>query len=286
VHNKTSFLTVFIILCFLLFFSSSVYSAEKIAVAVLDFDAKNISQESAEAVTDLLRTELFNTGRFKVVERQRIKRILEEIQFQSSGLTDADQAAEIGRLLNVSKIMIGTVTRLGETHLINTRMVDVQSGLVILAESVESTGGEGKLPGAIIELALTVANKVGLEGSILRVDENLVYIDLGKSDGITIGQKLDVVRLGDPITDLEGRVIGAQEEVIAKLEITKVDEAFSIADVLKNSDYLKRGDKIKPGSDTEVTSIKKPVEKKQKEEVPKKKEPKEKEDEPDAPVIF
>lgn len=120
------------------------FSREKVTVAVLDFEPKNVTSQSAEAITDLLRTELFNTGCFKVVERQRIQKILEEQRFQSTGVTDADQAAQIGRLLNVKKIMIGTMTLLGGTHILNTRIVDVQSGQVELAEAVESRGGDEK----------------------------------------------------------------------------------------------------------------------------------------------
>ena len=50
----------------------------RITLAVLDFEGKNTSQETAEAVTELLRTSLFNTGRFTVVERAKVAQILEE----------------------------------------------------------------------------------------------------------------------------------------------------------------------------------------------------------------
>ena len=38
-------------------------------VAVIDFDANGVSVSEARALTDRLRTELFNTGKFTVVER-------------------------------------------------------------------------------------------------------------------------------------------------------------------------------------------------------------------------
>ena len=95
-----------------------------------------------------------------------MKKIIEEQRFQMSGLTDADQAVEIGRLLNVQKIMIGTVTMLGTTHIINTRIVDVRSGLVVLAEAIESRGGEEKLPGAqVVALGSDARDEGGKEGT-------------------------------------------------------------------------------------------------------------------------
>ncbi|MBN1894473.1 hypothetical protein JW906_08255, partial [bacterium] len=137
------------------------FPREKIALAVLDFDAKNTDKANAEFVTDLLQTELFNTGSFKVVERQKVKKLIEEQHFQSSGMTDMDQAVEIGRLLNVQKIMIGTVTLLGSTYILNTRILDVQSAAVVLAEAAECRGGEEELPTAIAQLATTISYKVG-----------------------------------------------------------------------------------------------------------------------------
>ncbi len=267
----------FSIIPFCLFVVASLFARDKITVAVLDFEGKNISQSSAEAVTDLLRTELFNTGHFKVIERQRIQKIIEEQKFQMMGFTDASQAVEIGRILNVQKIMIGTVTLLGNTHLINTRMVDVQTGLVILAESVESQGGEDQLPHAITELAIAVSYKVGLEGKIIRIDKDMVYIDVGETDGVKMGQEFDVIRSGEVITDLEGHVIGASEDNVGTICVTKVQDRFSVAEVVDKSVRLETGDLVKPRTETSNKPVKKKVEKKEKEE---------EESEPDMPMIF
>lgn len=256
-----------------LVFSSIVYSAQKTTIAVLDFEAKNISQETAEAVTDLLRTELFNTGRFQVVERDQIRRIIDEQHFQTTGLTDADQAVEIGRLLNVQAIMVGTVNRLGNTHFVNTRLISVRTGLVVIAESVKSSGGEENLAVAITELSRTVALKTGLEGSLIRVDKKSVLIDLGEKDGMKKGQLCSIIRLGDVIVDLEGRAIGTQDEVIGLIEITKVQDLYSEAKIReKNGSFLK-GDKVKPVG-TEQVRVEKP---KKRESIKQK---------PDVPVIF
>lgn len=225
------------------------FSREKIALAVLDLEGKNVDQSKAEAVTDLLRTELFNTGSFKVIERQKVRQIIEEQRFQSSGMTDTDRAVEIGRLLNVQKIMIGTVTQLGSTCIINTRIVDVQSAAVVLAEAVERRGGEEELPSAIAELATTISFKVGLEGSIIRLGSDEVFIDLGQADGIKLGQKFAVIRHGDVITDLEGRVIGATNEDIGFIIVSKVQDRFSVASVVKHSVPFIKGDIVRPVND-------------------------------------
>jgi len=269
-------LFVLILLCL----TSVASSREKITMAVLDFEAKNVTQSNAEAVTDLLRTELFNTGNFKVVERQRIQKILEEQRFQMSGMTDANQAVEIGRLLNVQKIMIGTLTKLGTTHIINTRIVDVRTGLVILAEAAESRGGEDMLPRSIAELAMSISYKVGLEGSVIRIDGNEIFIDLGSADGVKIGQRFEIIRLGEAITDLEGHIIGTSDETIGIVIITKVQDRFAVAGIEKRYEDFNKGDKVQPlvedGSEVKVQPrIKKP-----------KKEEREEDDQPGIAPIF
>ena len=236
---------------FLLMIPCIAFSREKISLAVLDLEGKNVDQSKAEAVTDLLRTELFNTGSFKVVERQKVRQILEEQRFQSSGMTDTDRAAEIGRLLNVQKIMIGTVTQLGSTHIINTRIVDVQSGAVVLAEAIERRGGEEELPKAIAELATTISFKVGLEGVVIRVNPDEIYLDLGEGDGVRLGQTYSVIRQGEVITDLEGRIIGTTQEPIASVIITKVQDRFSIAAIDRKTTSIMKGDVIRLASEQE-----------------------------------
>lgn len=268
----------------MILFSAAAFSREKIAVAVLDFEPKNVSKENAEAITDLLRTELFNTGCFKVVERQKIQKILEEQKFQSSGVTDTDQAAEIGRLLNVKKIMIGTVTLLGGTHIVNTRIVDVQSGQVELAEAMESRGGDENLPNAVTELALKISYKIGLEGSIIRITGETVYIDLGSADGIKVGQEFNVIRQGEAMTDLEGRIIGTNRETIGSLMVTKLQDRFAETAVQEHSVDFRKGDRVNPKTNEEE-SVPKTKTPKKKEKTPESK-PEDSQKKPEMPAIF
>ncbi len=218
-----------------------------------------------------------------------------------SGVTSTDQAAEIGRLLNVSKIMVGSVTKLGQTFVINTRIVDVQSGVVTLAEASECRGGEEQLPTAITELALKISYKVGLEGSIIRIQGEEIYVDIGKADGVTLGQYFDVIRLGDVITDLEGRAIGTRDELIGHILITKVQDRFSIASVHDATSLFSTGDKVRPAAEEpppqqkskSVKKVEKPATPEKPQEKPVEQKPEEKPKEksgddsgPDVPVVF
>lgn len=224
---------------------STGFSQGKPTIAVLNLEAKNVGQETAEAVADILSTELFNSQRFNVIERQSITRILEEQKLQMTGVTDMSQAVEIGKVLNVEKIMIGSVSRLGETYTINTRLVDVKTGALELAQKATSTYGESGLTEAISDLVAKISKKVQVEGSIIRIKGDLVLIDLGQNHGLIMDQELAVMRLGDVITDLGGTVIGRAEDLIGSLKVISVKPDYSETEVNAYKLPFRVGDKVR-----------------------------------------
>ncbi|MBN2411958.1 hypothetical protein JXQ31_09725 [candidate division KSB1 bacterium] len=234
----TFFLIIFMV-------NTLLYAQNKTRIAVLSFEAKNVNQETAEAVADILSTELFNTNRFDVIERQAINKILEEQKLQMTGITDMSQAAEIGKMLNVEKILIGSVSRLGQTYIINTRLVGVETGALELAENTKSQGGEDGLPTAIAQLVSKISQKITLEGTIIKVNQNVVLIDLGKNHGIKKDQMLDVIRIGDVITDLSGAAIGTSEDLIGILKVINVKNEYSEAQIKQSKVMVRLGDKVR-----------------------------------------
>lgn len=258
---KNYFSFLFIIL-FLAILQKPLFPQAKTAIAVLSFAAKNTSQETADAVSDILSTELFNTNRFQVVERQAISKMLEEQKLQMAGITDMSKAAEIGKVLNVEKIMIGSVSKLGKTFIINTRLVNVETGALDLAQNVKCVGEDG-LPGAIANLVATIAQKITVEGSIIKITPKVILIDLGKNHGLRSGQVLEVIRIGDVVTDLSGTIIGKTEDKIGLLQVINVQQEYSEAKVLKSKINFRLGDKVRLNT-TPIESNKKPqVKKKQ-----------------------
>lgn len=95
-------------------------------VAVIGFSAP-------AAVKDLLdgtlMVKLAGHG-LRLVERQRIKELLQEAQFQNLGLTDSRSAAELGKLANARFLVFGTLQTAGSVTTLALRLVDVESGTV------------------------------------------------------------------------------------------------------------------------------------------------------------
>ncbi len=225
--------------------AGSGFPQTKTTIAVLNFEAKNVGQETADAVSDILSTELFNTNRFQVIERQAITRLLKEQELQMTGVTDMSKAAEIGKVLNAEKIMIGSVSRLGQTYIINTRLVDVETGALELAQNTKSPKGEEGLPAAIGELAKVISQKIVVEGAIIKITTTTILVDLGKAHGIKQGQALEVIRIGDVVTDLNGAVIGKTEDKVGVLKVKNVRNEFCETEIVDSKMNFQLGDLVR-----------------------------------------
>ncbi len=111
--------------------------SKKILIAVSDLERQNIDENTAVVITDRLRTELFKTGSFTVLERNQMKEILEEQEFQQSDCSPSECVVEAGQLLGVTHMMTGALGKVGKTFTINIRMIDVQTGRIVLTDNTD-----------------------------------------------------------------------------------------------------------------------------------------------------
>lgn len=113
-------------------------------VAISPLQAKKVDPEEVDLISEALAGELQNTGAFRVMERGQMDRILKEQGVQASGMCDGNECAvEVGKILGIDKIVVGSVGRIGTLFIINTRLVDVQTG-EILASVRRTKDGELK----------------------------------------------------------------------------------------------------------------------------------------------
>lgn len=145
----------------LLFILSSTMFAEqdKMRIAIMDLGASAVSPETAKMVSDLLRTELFNTGLFTVIERAEMEKILKEQGFQQSGCTENECAVQFGKMLSARKVLVGTVGKLGDSYIINARIVDVEKGVMEFAENTK-VQSESDLDIGCKTFAIKLANRI------------------------------------------------------------------------------------------------------------------------------
>jgi curli biogenesis system outer membrane secretion channel CsgG len=81
---------------------------------------KNPSNYSRSTIgnglTDILSTELGNTGKFNILDREHIDELTKEIDFGSSGYGDKNTFAQKGNLLGVQYLLMGEVSTFNYTE--------------------------------------------------------------------------------------------------------------------------------------------------------------------------
>lgn len=84
----------------------------------------------------------------------------------------------------------------------------------------------------------------GAQGSIVKADTNQIYTNLGE-DAVSVGDLLEVREKGEELIDPEtGISLGGTESVLGTIEITQVQEKFSIARPVSLSKTPARGAKL------------------------------------------
>lgn len=96
---------------------------------------------------------------------------------------------------------------------------------------------------AVFELIKQVGAKPA-EGSIVKADPTQIYINLGQ-DAVAVGDRLQILKKGEELIDPDtGISLGGSTTSIGEIEVSQVQEKFSIARPVTLNGTADRGDKV------------------------------------------
>ncbi|MGH8166118.1 MAG: CsgG/HfaB family protein [Woeseiaceae bacterium] len=95
----------------------------------------------------------------------------------------------------------------------------------------------------VYELIKQIGAK-GAEGSIVKADAAQIYLNLGQ-DTVNVGDRLQIMRNGEELIDPDtGISLGGSVTSLGEIEVTAVEEKFSIAKPVSLTGTAERGDKL------------------------------------------
>jgi len=210
-------------------------------IAVIAFENKTAYGQTrlGSSASDILTTELGKSGRFILIEREKLDKIMAEKNLQQTSAVTPDQVAATGKVLGLNAIVTGSISQFGvksegEDYLVyeskkqiaeatvDLRIVDVSDGKILWTDSgkgvaqkkVSATLGMGGRSGydetlegealraAIVKFVNNIIEKIDKMDwycYVAEVDSDNIYLDSGKESGIAVGSKLKVTRPGKPI---------------------------------------------------------------------------------------
>ncbi|MEW6067821.1 MAG: CsgG/HfaB family protein [Nitrospirota bacterium] len=185
----------------------------------------------------------YRTLVFSIMERAQLNRVMEEQKFSLSGTAAEEDIIKIGRLLVVQYFLIGSINRIGGNYLINIRLVDVEKGGLVQAESIE-VRSEGEISSAIRSLVRKITELTPIRGKVISIRGNEVIVSLGSQDRLQTGMMLRVQRLGEAFKDpATGKILGREVIELGVLRVAKImSEELSSALIVEEYGKLEIGD--------------------------------------------
>ena len=132
----------------------------KMTVAILDFEPRGISTLEAQTLTDRFATEINNTGKVVLVDRNSMREVMQEQGYTEVECSSEECAAEVGAMLGVQFMISGAIGKLGDTYTIDAKMFEVATGA---AAKTKNTTYIGKVDGLITEIEVLAWEMVGLD---------------------------------------------------------------------------------------------------------------------------
>ena len=128
-------------------------------MAVSNFEPRPpLSASESAFITDFFRSAIIELGIFSVVDRNNMDKILAEQGFQQTGCTTEDCAVQMGKLLNVHYIAIGSCGKLLSRFILTVNVVDVESGTIIFSAN-EDCYAEQEIEKMTIRIAEKIKNR-------------------------------------------------------------------------------------------------------------------------------
>lgn len=148
-------------------------------IAVLEFKDDRTEKEKKKyqnpsiIIQEKLTAGLSKTGKFQIIERENIDKIISEQKFQATGITDVMTAVQIGKLANVDAMIFGSISQYGRTIYpraklnITVKIVEVQTGIIKSSVELRATKNNWIYP---IELLSDVIDN-GIDKLIGKISE-------------------------------------------------------------------------------------------------------------------
>ena len=275
-------------------------SALKKRVAVIEFEDKaGYGHNVGRGVSDMLVTSLVESDKFLVIERAELDEILKEQGLGMTGAVTPQSAAKVGQLLGIEIMITGSVTEFGSKQnkvgggigsiggfnigvkktsarvAVDIRMVDVNTGEIIVAKSAEgddsSTGLDnvgiedidfhnsstwdntqlGKASREAIEECVDYIidgmDAVAWQGKVIKASGATIFMKPGSKGGVKPGMVFSVYRPGEELIDPDtGLSLGSEESKIGQIQVTgDIGDGRAAKAIVKSGTGFETGDLIR-----------------------------------------
>lgn len=209
-------------------------------------------QDVGKGITDLMVQKLVQDGKYSVIERSALDKIIAEQNFNNSDRADPASASKIGRILGVDTIIIGSITKFGRDDksvggvggghsgwtgaIAGMKKKDSKAVVAITARMVNTTTGE-------ILAAVTGNGESTRSGFAVGGGGGNGYNGGGGGFDMTSSNFANTI-LGEAVTKAVDDTASQLDSAAATLPTIKATYSGVVADVSGNTLIINIGNKV------------------------------------------
>lgn len=219
-------------------------------IAVLEFDFSSLSSpysipNASRGVSDVLVDRLVNSGTFVVIERSRIDAVLQEQNLGTSGRVDANTAAQLGRILGVDAVILGSVTQFDVSVRRSGGGAPVLTpfGSFPIAIGAESVDADANVQLNVRLVSTSTAEILATaegRGNISQSDSTVTVAGFGGGSATSNEEKLLVLATEQAVDQVASQLAGSSSRLANQPQSLPTVDAV-VADVFGNQVIFNRG---------------------------------------------
>ena len=212
-------------------------------IALSDFAGQGIDASTVATISDRMRAELFSTGKVTVLERSQMVQILKEQGFQQSGCTSDQCAVEMGQMIGVKYMVVGSIGLVGRTYTIASRLIDVATGKMVAAANTDC---KCEIDDLLSKSTVDIAAKLvkSFENDQQSLSQKVAVASTGQSVEVAPAKKRSRIGLWPKVALGAGAIVAAGVGLLCDAGVK--GEVNKTADI--SAQYLQTGSNVRlPG---------------------------------------
>jgi hypothetical protein len=194
----------------------------RVKLLVLGLHPAGLTESAAEQIGLILQKNLSNTGHFAVVGPREMNAAFDKEQ---AALVDCREIAcgvEAAKLLGADRVVVGTIRMEEPRFVLRVRMIDPTNNLTDYEEEIRFR--DETMDDDLFRLANSVSRNSLRIGRVLSTSVRGLVVNLGKRQGLKIGDQLVIYKQEVPIADLQGQPIDVHRKNIAIAKVLNVNQ--------------------------------------------------------------
>jgi class 3 adenylate cyclase/CHAT domain-containing protein len=215
------------------------WTSRPLTMVFMDIKSGDEKGNDKEKLISLLSGSLQSEPRIRMVERELLGKLLEELKLSTSSLADPATSLKIGKLLSARVIVTGSIIPDDKGQTIILRFIDTETTAVkkvisLAAPSKQIDPGviQG-LSGKIIEWSKA---DFPLRGRIVSVSGDQCEINIGQAQGVKKGDRMEVLHEQDK---------GGSYTPLGEIQVKEAEQGKSWASVAGSKEAAKVGAKVR-----------------------------------------